>query len=129
MTPELKEMLDNCPYCVGYTCNKIRWSKKIYEAFCREYDKGIMGTDILRSFGIDPDLLGEKRAGAFRKYYARKREKEGAPVVDRRKRNVRPSNYKNYTKRTPLEQEVAYLEQEVDFLKKILLIENPDLKH
>ena len=70
LSPELREALKDCPHVVCLTNCTIRWSKKIYEEFCREYDKGVPAEQILEAHGIDPVLLG-RRVAAFRRYYER----------------------------------------------------------
>ena len=130
LSPELIKALKNSPFVVSYTDCSIRWSKKIYEDFCREYDEGITAPQIMRNHGFDPELLGDSRIGAFRVYYRRKCEAEGKqmakhPLGGAAKSTIIP-DAKN--KNVSIEHRVAFLAQEVDFLKKIFLSENPHLE-
>ena len=139
MPPELREALKDNPHVVRLTNCTIRWSKKIYEEFCREYDKGIPAEQILESHGIDPVLLGA-RVAAFRRYYERNYRmlhticKEATHDDDQcvgetiaYERTPASISKRASEKMNKLEQEVAYLTKEVDFLKKIFLLENPEL--
>ena len=80
--------------------------------------------EVLKSLGIDPDLLG-KRVGAFHAYYGRN-FKQSSNVIF--KRTPSEAGKRATEKLSKIEQEVAYLNQEVDFLKKILIVENPGLE-
>ena len=124
ISPELKESLQGNPYVVRITNHTIRWSQKACEAFSREYDKGTPTNEILISLGIDPSLLGE-RVAAFRAYYERHFKKTSDVV---HKRTPREASKRSAEKLSKLEHEVAYLNQEVEFLKKILILENPEIE-
>ena len=122
--PELREALKDNPHVIAITKYTIRWSQKILEAFCREYDKGTPSSEVLKSLGIDPDLLG-KRVGAFHAYYGRNFKQSSNVIFKRTPSEVGKRATEKLSK---IEQEVAYLNQEVDFLKKILIVENPGLE-
>ena len=139
LSPELREVLKDCPYVVRLTNCTIRWSKRIYEEFCREYDKGVPAEQILEAHGIDPVLLG-RRVAAFRRYYERNYRmshtiRGGAAGNNNRyvgeviayERTPASVSKRASEKMSTLEQEVAYLTKEVEFLKKIFLLENPEL--
>lgn len=146
LSSELKESLRDCPYVVGFTHCTIHWSKKIYEEFCREYDKGVPAEQILEKRGIDTAILG-KRIAAFRRYYERNWRMAHSVGGGAGNKAINAKNKDKYTgeviayERTPkaaknrvvekmskIEHEVAYLGQEVEFLKKIFLLENPELE-
>lgn len=148
LSPELRESLRDCPYVVGFTHCTIHWSKKIYEEFCREYDKGIPAAQILEKRGIDTAILG-RRIAAFLRYYERnwrmahsvgdgvtnaansdtansKSQYTGEIIAY--ERTPRAASNRTMEKMSKLEHEVAYLNQEVEFLKKIFMLENPELE-
>lgn len=114
ISPELRESLRDNPHVVRITNYTIRWSQKAYEMFSREYDKGTPTNEILLNLGIDPILLGE-RVAAFRAYYERHFKKTSDVI---HKRTPREADKRSEKKLSKLEHEVAYLNQEVEFLKK-----------
>ena len=124
LSPELREALKDCPYVVRMTNCKICWSKKLYEEFCHEYDKGAFADQILRDHGIDPKILGPGRIAAFRAYYERHYRTASSMS---RERTPEAAAERSSDKLSKVEHEVEYLRQEVEFLKKILILENPEL--
>ena len=125
LTQEQIDWLKTCPHVVSFTGKRIFWSKKLLDEFCEEYDKGESATEILKRKGIDLSILGPSRAAMFRNYYSEtwRPTHYNLPEVaratyrkDSAEARVKPANNKTEMK---FNHRLKYLEQEVEFLKKI----------
>ena len=128
---EMKQLKAN-PYTFKVTKNKLYFTAEFKEAFWSAYQAGMAPRKILADFGYDLEMFGQKQIDSIVQSIKRQAEsgngfRQGASR-DRRKRDEL-----SIPKGVPVESkealesilnEVKYLRQEVDFLKKITRTEN-----
>lgn len=106
-------VLDVSPSIVHFTAE---FKKKFWEAFLA----GKKPRDIVIEMGIDPDILGEIRMNGL-KGMIRNEVKDGKGFRDLDTYNKYLDGYITPEGRIKyLEQQLAYKEQEIEFLKKIV---------
>lgn len=120
-TEEQQIELQKNPYIKKASAKSITYTKEFKERFEEEYRAGKLPSQILADMGIDHRILGKKRKNSL---VARMKLYELRPegCEDTRRNNTgRPSTkvLTNTEKIERLEQEIAYLNQENEFLKKI----------
>lgn len=121
---ELMEIRQN-PYVKSATHNMVRFTTSFKEEFWEQYHtKGQPPTQIMRSMGFDTEVLGESRIRGI-VLHIREQAESGNGFTD-----VRQSIGADETDGKPLppskaiihmQHEVAYLKQEMEFIKKIIL--------
>lgn len=124
-TPEQQEILRNNQYTARVTSDTLSLTKEFKEIFYREYITGAIPRDILQKYGYPIEILGKVRIWGISHCIKKEYERDGA---------FSDLHSKNTNKTTPpstsedkirlLEQQVSYLTQEVEFLKKISSIKN-----
>ena len=119
ITKEEIEILRENPYVKGASPNKVSFTSDFKREFLRRYDAGETGRKILHSMSIDPEILGDSRIWAMPWKYREELEQHGVFSDVRRKseHNIETSSVEQ------LRVEVAYLKQEVEFLKKNIILE------
>lgn len=113
-----------------YVENATEWTVNFTEEFKQlaydEYHRGKSTKEIFEEAGFDIEKLGRKRLENFRRSVMNGADREGG-FADKRKdkgKQVPQSTEAQMAKRIrQLEHQVAYLEQENDFLKKIRSVE------
>ena len=119
-TEEQQSELRKNPYIKKVSAKSITYTKEFKEKFEKEYCAGKLPSQILADMGIDHRLLGKRRKDgivASMKLYELRPE----GCEDTRKNNSgRPStrDLTDAEKIKRLEQKIAYLNQENEFLKK-----------
>ena len=124
-TEEQKNELQKNPYIQKISLKSITYTKEFKEKFEEEYRAGKLPYQILADMGIDHHILGKKRKDGL---VARMKLYELRPegCEDTRKNNTgRPSTKEltNVERIERLEQKIAYLNQENEFLKKNIQID------
>jgi transposase-like protein len=119
-TEEQQSELSKNPYIQKVSATTITYTKEFKERFEEEYRSGKLPSQILSDMGIDPCLLGKRRKDSLvRRIKAYGSRPEGCD--DTRKNNCGRPSSKEFTdieKVKRLEQKIAYLKQENEFLKK-----------
>lgn len=120
-TEEQQNELRNNPYIQKVSTKSITYTKEFKERFKEEYRSGKLPSQILFDMEINPHILGKKRRSGL---VERMKLFESRPdgFEDIRKNNSgRPATkeLKDSEKVKRLEQKIAYLKQENEFLKKI----------
>lgn len=126
---QIKELGKN-PYVYKVTKHKLYYTAKFKEDFWISYQAGNAPRKILLDFGFDIEMFGQKQIDS---------------LVQRIKKQALAGNGfsegENHTKRIPMEEtsekelsspqsiermqnELLYLRQEVEFLKKIMIADN-----
>lgn len=126
---QIKELKDN-PYTLNVTKNKLYFTIKFKEDFWTSYQAGNAPRRILFDFGYNLEYFGQKQIDS---------------IVQRVKKEALSGNGfsegENRTKRVPMkatkeeelsspqsmermQNELLYLRQEVEFLKKIIIADN-----
>ena len=125
-TKEEMEYLTACPYVLSVGPNTVNFSIEFKELFWKALQEGKQARDIVISLGVDPDVLGKTRLDGL-KGMIRKAGKAGEGFRDL---TTYESYLKEYqdpeTRIKRLEQKLAYKDQEIEFLKKIVLLGQVD---
>jgi len=119
ITKEEIEILRENPYVKGAYPNRVSFTSNFKREYLRRYDAGEIGREILRSMGIDPEILGNSRIWTITGKIREELERHGEFSDVRRKseHNIEESSLEQ------LRSEVAYLRQEVEFLKKNIILD------
>lgn len=122
-TEEEMATLRTCPFVLDVNPNFVYFAIEFKELFWTALQKGEQPCDIATSLGVDPDILGKTRLSGLTSSIKRdgKAGKGFKNVSSYRlddKRNINPEVKIRY-----LEQELAYKNQEIEFLKKIALLD------
>lgn len=131
-TPKQIKELKNNPYTLNVTKNKLYFTIKFKEDFWTSYQAGNAPRKILSDFGYNLEYFGQKQIDS---------------IVQRIKKEALSGNSfsegENRTKRVPMkatseeelsspqsiermQNELLYLRQEVEFLKKIIVADNSE---
>jgi len=126
-TPEEIAEMNHNPFVNRVSESKISFTTEFKESFWKRARAGEPLAEIIRSFGLDPDVLGYRRIKGI---YAHLNEQVVAGLAFTDKKRVRnpeavlvskpPSNREQQVKIRTLEHEVLYLKQELEFIKKII---------
>ena len=120
-TTEEVEMLRNNPYTYAVTPHILSFTKEFKELFWKEYQAGEIPRQILEKHGYPADVLGKERIWGIAhtikgQYYSEEGLREGSlkksPSADIDCKTTEETVKK-------LQNEVQYLRQEIEFLKKI----------
>ena len=124
-TTEEVEILQQNPYTYTVTVNEIHFTAAFREYVWKRYQTGDSVLSIFRDAGYDPEMLGRSRLDGFLSKL-RSDVKNGVGFIDGRRRKSRPrpsqTDYEGMPDKKAMramQHELAYLRQEVDFLKKI----------
>lgn len=130
-TPKQIKQLKTNPYTFKVTKNKLYFTAKFKEDFWVSYQAGNAPRKILSDFGYDLSIFGQKQIDS---------------IVQKIKKDALSGNGfregENHARRVPMkatqedelyspqsiermQNELLYLRQEVEFLKKIIIEENP----
>jgi len=125
-TKEDMNHLRASPYVLDVSPSIVHLSAKFKELFWNSIQEGNEPRDIVIEFGIDPDILGEYRVNGL-KGMIRNEVRAGKGFRDLK---TYGSYLKDYTdpeaKVKYLEQQLAYKDQEIEFLKKIVSLGRED---
>lgn len=130
-TEEQMTALRQNPYVYSVTQSTLTLTKEFKEIFYTEYQKGILPRNILEQHGFDLDTLGTHRIWSIAQHIRDEYAKYGEFHEGYRSRRSALGST-NATTQLPSEQEqlktlqakVEFLEQEMEFLKKISSIRN-----
>lgn len=130
-TKEMKLLKAN-PYTFKVTKNKLYFTIEFKEAFWTAYQAGYAPRKILQDLGYDLEMFGQKQIDSIVQSIKRQAQdgngfREGADRSRRKKSELPVPEGIPAESKEALEglwNEVKYLRQEVDFLKKIVRTEN-----
>jgi len=123
-TPEELVKIRQNHYVKSATSHMIRFTSVFKEEFWEQLGRGRMPTDIIRTMGFDPEVLGESRIRGITQHI-REQVESGTGF-----RDVRQTPLLNGAPDKPLppskallhmQHEIAYMKQELEFIKKIIL--------
>lgn len=131
-TAKEMKLLKANPYTFKVTKNKLYFTIEFKEAFWTAYQVGIAPRKILVDLGYDVEMFGQKQIDSMVQSMKRQAEsengfKQGENRTRRKKDELKiPEGTSTGSKETleSILNEVKYLRQEVDFLKKIVKTEN-----
>jgi hypothetical protein len=119
-TKEEMEHLKACPHVLNVTPNTVYFSAGFKELFWKALLEGKYARDIVTELGVDPDVLGKTRLEGL-KGMVKKAGKAGKGFRDLTTYEASLKEYADpETKIKRLEQQLAYKDQEIEFLKKIV---------
>lgn len=125
-TKEEMDQLRACPYVLDVGPSTVFFSAESKELFRVGLQEGKRPREIVINMGVDPDILGKTRLEGLNGMI-RKAGKAGEGFRDLR---TYESYMEEYTdpkaKIKRLEQRLAYKDQEIEFLKKIVLLGKDD---
>jgi hypothetical protein len=134
----VKEMklLQANPYTFKVTKNKLYFTIEFKEAFWTAYQAGMAPRKILEDFGYDLDMFGQKQIDSMVQSMRRQAQsgngfRQGENRTRRKKDElVIPEGVSAESQEalTSILNEVKYLRQEVEFLKKIVRTENTAMR-
>lgn len=119
-TKEQQEQLSANPYVEKISETTITYTREFRETFMAKYQTGKLPSQILREMDINPRVLGKRRIDSI-VYRIKQYELRPEGCEDIRGSNTgRPSTKELSVpeKIKRLEQKIAYLKQENEFLKK-----------
>ena len=117
-------LLRNNPNVQSISPSTIRFTPEFKQLFYEAHTFGRTTQEIFRSAGIDPEILGKERIEGFRYSVMKSHRKDGedsVPVVDESMPEEESAEASAEQKIRQLEHELAYVKQEVEFLKKLQL--------
>lgn len=120
---EIKALASN-PYTLHVTPGQITFTKAFKELFWERYSKGVSPWEIFPDCGYDIHILGDKRIEGIR--YSIKKEfmDHGGFYNGKRPPVLKTATHEQSLspekKVRQLEEKVTYLEQQMEFLKKII---------
>lgn len=124
-TPEQLEILRNNQYTAHVTENTLFLTKEFKEIFYREYLSGSIPRDILQKYGYPVEILGKERIWGISHIIKKEYETKGS-FSDIRSASSKSASGSQSTEDQlrKMQNEIDYLTQEVEFLKKISSIRN-----
>lgn len=118
---ELKELNEN-PYTLKATKNKISHTAEFKQVFWTKYQAGMSPRKILEELGYDPKMFGQKRIDSLVQHI-KKQALSGHGFTEgaNRTKRMKFTSNEDFTPESfvQMQHEVLYLKQEVEFLKKI----------
>lgn len=123
LTPEEVMILKANPFVKSVTAKMIRFTVEFKENFWEEYQNGRTPTAIITDMGLDPDVLGASRINGILQHI-KEAANSGGGFRDCRQANILNDSADALSPSKALihmQHEVAYLKQELEFIKKIIL--------
>lgn len=122
-TPEEMSELRKSKYVLDVSPSIVHFSAEFKKEFWNALMQGKLPKDIVQSLGIDPEILGEIRIGGL-KTMIRNEVKKGNGFRDLNTYMQAGNGYMSAENRIKyLEMQLAYKEQEIEFLKKIVSLD------
>lgn len=107
-------------YVLDVSPSIVHFSAKFKELFWNSVQAGKKPREVIVELGIDPDILGEKRVNGL-KGMIRNEVRAGKGFRDLKTYGTYLKDYTDPEAKVKyLEQQLAYKEQEIEFLKKIV---------
>ncbi len=131
-TAKEMKLLKANPYTFKVTKSKLYFTVEFKEAFWNAYKAGNAPRKILEDMGYDLEIFGQKQIDSMVQRFKRQAQsgygfKQGESRTRRKSDNIGKIDNISDDKQETLERiwnEVKYLRQEVEFLKKVLKTEN-----
>ena len=121
-TEEEMNHLRASPYVLDVSPSIVHFSAEFKEKFWNSILAGKEPRDIVIDLGIDPDIIGENRVNGL-KGMIRNEVRAGKGYRDLKTYGSYLNGYTNpEAKIKYLEQQLAYKDQEIEFLKKIVFL-------
>lgn len=126
-TPEEMSILRKNKYVLDVSPSIVHFSAEFKQEFWDALMQGKLPRDIVKNLGVDPEILGESRLSGL-KTMIRNEVKKGNGFRDLNTYLQAGNGYMSAENRIKyLEMQLAYKNQEIDFLKKIVAL-NPEVQ-
>ena len=130
---QIKELEKN-PYVFKATKHKLYYTAKFKEDFWVSYQAGNAPRKILTDFGFDLSMFGQKQIDSLVQHIKKQAlSGDGFSEGENRRKRVAIKATNEIDLSSPqsierMQNEILYLRQEVEFLKKIIIAENSKKK-
>ena len=115
-TEEEMKLLKASPYVLKVRPSLVQFSIEFKEKFWKDLLAGQNPQEIVRDLGIDPEILGENRISGLKRMISNEAT-DGKGFRDIESSNIYMNGYmSDEDKIKYLEQQIAYKEQEIEFL-------------
>ena len=126
-TEQVKQLSEN-PYTLFVSTATIRYTREFKERFLELDSEGIGLQACFRLLGYDPEVLGFSRMKSFSTRLKKQARKDGEVCEGNKPKKRHPalSDYGNMPTEEAMirmQNEILYLHQELDFIKKIIALE------
>lgn len=126
-TSEEMSILRKNKYVLDVSPSIVHFSAEFKQEFWDALMQGKLPRDIVKNLGVDPEILGESRLSGL-KTMIRNEVKKGNGFRDLNTYLQAGNGYMSAENRIKyLEMQLAYKNQEIDFLKKIVAL-NPEVQ-
>lgn len=116
-------VLRNSKYVLDVSPNIVHFSAEFKKIFWEELSKGKLPRDIVKNLGIDPNILGDTRINGLKTMIGNE-VKKGNGFRDLNTYAQGCNGYLSAENRIKyLEMQLAYKNQEIEFLKKIVSLD------
>jgi hypothetical protein len=119
---EMKKLKEN-PYTFKVTKNKLYFTADFKKAFWTAYQTGVSPRKLITDMGYDMELFGQKQIDSIVQRIKQQAQTGYFTEGENRERRAAPPIDQEMSLPEPVERiwnEVKYLRQEVEFLKKII---------
>ncbi len=129
-TPKQMKELEKNPYVFNVTKHKLYYTAKFKEEFWISYQAGNAPRKILSDFGFDLSVFGQKQIDSLVQHIKKQAlSGNGFSEGENRQKRIPMQATKEEELSSPqsierMQNELLYLRQEVEFLKKIITTDN-----
>ena len=129
-TLEEIRILESNKYTLFATPTKLIHTKEFKEMFLEMYNQGIPPRKIFKELGYDVELLGKRRSSMYPTRLKEELQRRGSFKEDKPCDKLKPPKSTAYEQMKDkkaikeMQAELKYLRQELDFLKKIIELDN-----
>lgn len=124
-TEEEIAVLSQNPYTYRVTAYQISFTKEFKDLFWSEYQRRLSPSKIFRKYGYDINILGAARMSGFQRTLKAEAEAglvfhQGPRAAGEKKRLISGDDSVPTETILEMQHKIDYLEQEIEFLKKIM---------
>lgn len=124
-TEEEIAVLSQNPYTYRVTAYQISFTKEFKDLFWSEYQRRLSPSKIFRKYGYDINILGTARISGFQRTLKAEAEAglvfhQGPRAAGEKKRLISGDDSVPAETILEMQHKIDYLEQEIEFLKKIM---------
>lgn len=129
-TPEQMEILAANPFTYKVSALRISYTLEFKNIFLSRFEAGEPVKEIFSSLGYDLSILGENRMYTFARRISKQAEAGQMPTEEPSRTRLEKPLHVDYNTMPPqqsvaaMQREIAYLRQQVEFLKKITELDN-----
>lgn len=121
-----RDSLQKNPNVLKVTDSNVTYTAKFKEKAVKLINQGVPVEDIFRDAGINTSLFGKKYAFKSIDRWQKAINKHGSKALHKERRGVKATGRPKGKKFKSLEEEIAYLRAENDFLKKLRALEDEE---